>query len=129
MAATSITCGSVNSITCESVSEAHKRCEEIVASVMNACLEQDPGSKAYSEPITKHNIVIPHIRIETQAKINFREVVEDSKHRRGLKRCASIEQEIEQYKANGKDKGDDKDKDNTNIGGADPKHDKEGDTA
>ena len=82
---------SVNSITCESVSEAHKRWEEIVASVMNACLEQDPESKAYSEPITKHNIVIPHIRIETQAKINFREVVEDSKHRRGLKRCASTD--------------------------------------
>ena len=36
---------SVNSITCESVSEAHKRWEEIVASVMNACLEQDPEGK------------------------------------------------------------------------------------
>ena len=59
--------------------------------VMNACLEQGPESKAYSEPIIKDNIVIPNMRIETQAKINIREVVEDSKHRRGLKRCASTD--------------------------------------
>ena len=91
--------------------------------------EQYPEGEAYSKPTIKDNIVNPHIRIETQAKINFREVVENSKHRRGLKRCASTEQEIEQYKAKGKDKGDDKDKDKTNIGGADPKHDKEGDKA
>ena len=39
----------------------------------------------------------------------------------------ALEQEIEQYKAKGKDKGDDKDKYKTNIGGAGPKLDKEGD--
>ena len=40
-----------------------------------------------------------------------------------------IEELEEESIGKGKDKGDDKDKDKTNIGGAGPKHDKEGDKA
>ncbi|MDF1859826.1 MAG: methionine adenosyltransferase [Verrucomicrobiales bacterium] len=61
----------------ESVTEGHpdKVCDTISDSIVDACFEQDPGSRVACETMVKDNIVALGGEITTNSKFDYREVV------------------------------------------------------
>ena len=80
-------------ITCDSIDEYHTCSTELFDAVTKACLEQDPKSKVALEADTTDRTEIPHITIETVAKIDIAEVVREvyGYHQRRLVSCASTD--------------------------------------
>ena len=66
--------------TSESVSEGHpdKVCDFIADSVLDACFEQDPGSRVACEVLCKSGHVVLAGEITTRAQINYEQIVRDA---------------------------------------------------
>jgi len=64
----------------ESVTEGHpdKVCDTISDSVLDACFEQDPGSRVACETMVKDNAVILGGEVTTAAKFDYEQVVRDA---------------------------------------------------
>ena len=62
--------------TSESVTEGHpdKICDQLSDAVLDACLEQDPGSRVACEVATKTGFVMFLGEITTQANLNYDEL-------------------------------------------------------
>ena len=57
-------------IVCDSTGEYHRFSTELFDAIAKRCLEQDPKSKVALEADTTEGTEIPHITIETAAKIH-----------------------------------------------------------
>ena len=66
--------------TSESVNEGHpdKLCDQISNAVLNACLAQDPKSKAAYKTRTKTNMVMVFGEITTKADADYEKIMRDT---------------------------------------------------
>jgi len=65
--------------TAEFVSPMHpdKICDRISASILDECLKQDPNSRVAIETLGGHKKIVVMGEITTNAKLNFKKIIED----------------------------------------------------
>lgn len=64
----------------ESVTEGHpdKVCDTVSDAIVDACFEQDPGSRVACETMVKDNLVVLGGEVTTNSKFDYREVVREA---------------------------------------------------